>query len=81
MGSKIIYVYADWSGSIRPTLVGNLRVESIRGNEVFSFEYDDNWLNTNQSFVLDPQTRGADGKTGKQAAKESDAIRLLTRCI
>jgi serine/threonine-protein kinase HipA len=31
-----------------------LRAESIRGNEVFSFEYDDNWLHSDQLFVLDP---------------------------
>ena len=54
MASKIIYVYADWLGLNGPSLIGILRAESIRGNEVFSFEYDDTWLNSNQFFVLDP---------------------------
>jgi serine/threonine-protein kinase HipA len=54
MASKIIYVYADWLGLNGPSLIGILRAESIRGNEVFSFEYDDKWLNSNQFFVLDP---------------------------
>ncbi len=54
MASKIIYVYADWLGLNGPSLIGILRAESIRGNEVFSFEYHDNWLKSNQVFVLDP---------------------------
>lgn len=54
MASKIIYVYADWLGLNGPSLIGILRSESIRGNEVFSFEYNDTWLNSNQFFVLDP---------------------------
>jgi serine/threonine-protein kinase HipA len=54
MASKKIYVYADWLGLNGPCIIGILRAESIRGNEVFSFEYDDNWLHSNQLFVLDP---------------------------
>jgi serine/threonine-protein kinase HipA len=54
MASGNIYVYADWIGLNGPLYIGNLRVESIRGNEVFSFEYDNNWLRSDQLFVLDP---------------------------
>ena len=54
MASKNIYVYADWSGSNGPSLIGTLRTESIRGNEVFSFEYDDIWLHSDQLYLLDP---------------------------
>jgi len=54
MASKNIYVYADWSGSNGPSLIGTLRAESIRGNEVFSFEYDDIWLHSDQLYLLDP---------------------------
>ncbi|MCA1758347.1 MAG: HipA domain-containing protein [Bacteroidales bacterium] len=54
MASKNIYVYADWSGLKGPSLIGTLRAESIRGNEIFSFEYDNSWLNSDQLFVLDP---------------------------
>jgi len=54
MASKNIYVYADWSGLSDPLLIGTLRAESIRGNEVFSFEYDKNWLHSDQLFVMDP---------------------------
>ncbi len=54
MASKKIYVYADWFGLNGPSFIGILRGESIRGNEVFSFEYDDNWLHSDQLFILDP---------------------------
>jgi serine/threonine-protein kinase HipA len=54
MASKNIYFYADWSGLNGPSLIGTLRAESIRGSEVFSFEYDNNWLHSDQLFVMDP---------------------------
>jgi serine/threonine-protein kinase HipA len=57
MASKKIYVYADWFGLNGPSFIGILRAESIRGNEVFSFEYADNWLHSDQLFVLDPDLK------------------------
>lgn len=54
MASKDIFVYADWLGLNGAVLIGTLRAESIRGNEVFSFEYDENWLHSDQLFILDP---------------------------
>ncbi len=54
MASKIIYVFADWYEKKSPTLMGALRAESLRGNEVFSFEYDPTWLKNNDALLLDP---------------------------
>lgn len=54
MASKNIYVYADWPELNGPSFIGTLRAESIRGNEIFSFEYNNSWLNSDQLFVLDP---------------------------
>ncbi len=55
---KKIYVYADWIGMSRemitPAPIGILKAEQIRGKEIFSFEYDKDWLNTKPSFLLDP---------------------------
>jgi serine/threonine-protein kinase HipA len=39
-----IWVYADWHGIDEPTLMGILYANRLRGKEIFSFEYDDNWL-------------------------------------
>ncbi len=54
MASKEIFVYANWGRITVPALMGILRAEHIRGNEIFSFEYNKEWLKFNESLVLDP---------------------------
>ena len=51
---KKIYVYADWVELETPTLIGTLSVEFLRGKEIFSFEYANEWLNSNNTQILDP---------------------------
>ncbi|MGP1475417.1 MAG: HipA N-terminal domain-containing protein [Treponema sp.] len=51
--SKNIFVYADWESISKPTLIGILNADLLRGKEIFSFEYDSQWLKT-QQFFLDP---------------------------
>ncbi|MDL2231108.1 HipA domain-containing protein [Porphyromonadaceae bacterium OttesenSCG-928-L07] len=51
---KKIYVYADWIDFESPALMGILSVEFLRGKEIFSFEYADEWLNTANTQILDP---------------------------
>ncbi len=54
MKEKVIYVYADWIED-NPILLGRLFVGVTRGKEMFSFEYDKQWLKRDESiFVLDP---------------------------
>lgn len=51
---KTIFVYENWR-SDNPSLIGKLNTSFIRGQEIFSFEYAAEWLNTfNGSFSLDP---------------------------
>jgi serine/threonine-protein kinase HipA len=56
--TKNILVYADWidmpGRTPVPALIGKLKAEQVRGREVFSFEYDRNWLNSGPAFLLDP---------------------------
>ena len=40
---KTIYVYANWNPGV-PILMGRLYVMNLRNKEVFSFEYDNEWL-------------------------------------
>ena len=47
-----IYTYLDINND--PTLIGTLFVDNTNGNELYAFEYDNNWLNTNNKFLLDP---------------------------
>ncbi|MDL2322436.1 HipA domain-containing protein [Bacteroidales bacterium OttesenSCG-928-A17] len=51
---KKIYVYADWVELESPTLMGLLSVEYSRGKEIFSFEYVNQWLSSNNTRMLDP---------------------------
>lgn len=49
-----IYVFADWRELGTQTFVGVLHSEMVRGNEVFSFFYDESWLSGKSSLMLDP---------------------------
>jgi len=51
---RSIYVYADWDGLETPQLMGILFAELLRGKEIFSFEYDKVWLNSDKAQLLDP---------------------------
>jgi serine/threonine-protein kinase HipA len=51
---KKIYVYADWVELDVPVLMGVLSVDYLRGKEIFSFEYDEKWLKSNNTKTLDP---------------------------
>jgi serine/threonine-protein kinase HipA len=51
---KEIYVYADWHGLKELTLVGKLFAEIHRAKEIFSFEYDQQWLDSKYAQSLDP---------------------------
>ena len=41
---KGILVYASWIGLNGPTLLGTLYPNIVMGNEIFSFEYSRDWL-------------------------------------
>ena len=49
-----IYVYAHWKGMPEPKLIGILSAQQAKGKKAFSFEYDREWLNSEQRFMLDP---------------------------
>jgi serine/threonine-protein kinase HipA len=51
---RVIEVVADWVGLGGPTLMGHLTATSVRGKEVFGFEYDRKWLSTAPRQQLDP---------------------------
>jgi serine/threonine-protein kinase HipA len=54
MSEKNIIVFADWLGLNGPRIMGNLKVNRIRGKEIFAFEYDHIWLKSNHKAHLDP---------------------------
>ena len=51
---KVIYVYENFN-STEPNFLGTLFVESVRGRENYSFEYDAEWLKSSSHYLhLDP---------------------------
>lgn len=57
-----IFVYADWKGLGGATQMGQLHRSTVRGEEVLSFEYDQNWLKQSQPFLLDPRLQFVEGR-------------------
>jgi serine/threonine-protein kinase HipA len=49
-----IYVYAHWKGMQEPKIIGILSAQQAKGKKAFSFEYDKDWLKSEQKFLLDP---------------------------
>lgn len=60
--TKKIWVYADWLGLDHTMTLGILTSQRLRGKEIFFFEYDQNWLKTNSSLLLDPNLGLFQGK-------------------
>ena len=49
---KKLWVYADFHFLPSIEKLGTLNYDRVRGNEVFSFRYDTNWLNQYESIRL-----------------------------
>lgn len=56
-----IWVYADWVGMSEPKCIGLLKAQTGKGKTVFSFEYDKDWINSEEQFILDPDIRWYSG--------------------
>lgn len=51
---RSIKVYAHWLGMEEPKLMGILHSDRLKGKEIFSFEYDKDWLKNGPAQLLDP---------------------------
>lgn len=49
-----ILVYADWKDLQMPISMGTLTATTLRGKEIFAFEYNQDWLKSNY-IQLDPE--------------------------
>lgn len=52
--NKEIYIYFDDRDTESPLFVGVLSAQQVRGREVFSFEFADEWLTNSRCHLLDP---------------------------
>jgi len=58
-----IWVYADWQFLEETQLIGFLTAQRVRGKEIFSFEYAEDWINRqNPILFLDPHLGFYKGK-------------------
>jgi serine/threonine-protein kinase HipA len=53
-GKIDIFVYAHWKGLLHPKIIGILSAHFAKGRKAFSFEYDNEWLKSEQKRLLDP---------------------------
>lgn len=74
--NKNIFVYANWNSEDEHSLLGILSSDVIRGKEVFSFQYDKNWLKENSNFILDPQLQYFEGLQFNSSEKSNFGIFL-----
>lgn len=51
---RSISVYAHWQGMESPFLMGILHSDRLKGKEIFSFEYSNEWLENGSFQLLDP---------------------------
>jgi serine/threonine-protein kinase HipA len=49
-----IYVYAHWQEMFEPKIIGILSAQQAKGKKAFSFQYDNEWIKSEQRFILDP---------------------------
>ncbi len=71
-----IEVWADWLSLERPTKMGTLSAISSRGAEIFSFEYERNWLESEQRTMLDPKLQLFEGEQYNSEKKPNFGVFL-----
>lgn len=71
---KHIFVYADWIGLDGPKLMGVLAIDVVRGEEVFSFSYDDKWIAKGFAQELDPDLQLYSGDQYLEEGKSNFGI-------
>lgn len=71
---KHIYVYADWLGIDGPLLTGVLSADVVRGEEVFSFSYDESWIKKGLAQELDPDLQFYSGDQHLEVGKSNFGV-------
>jgi serine/threonine-protein kinase HipA len=75
-GQRTLEVWADWIGLEQPQRLGTLSASPARGKEIFSFEYDEGWLQSGEAQNLDPALRFFTGPQYPSADKRNFGLFL-----
>jgi serine/threonine-protein kinase HipA len=73
---QMVDVWADWHGLSGATRVGALHGTAARGKQVFSFEYDRSWLDSEHALSLDPSLRLVRGPQYPDASRDNFGVFL-----
>lgn len=71
-----IKVYAHWTGLEHPSLMGMLYSERLKGKEIFSFKYNEAWLKSGNSQILDPKLQFYSGLHFLNGSQENFGVFL-----
>jgi serine/threonine-protein kinase HipA len=71
-----ILTYADWFELKGPQLMGTLSVRHVKGREIFSLAYDEQWLKSGNAQNLDPDLQLFSGPQFLSAKKKNFGIFL-----
>lgn len=74
--NKDIYIYFDDENTAKLVMVGVLSAQQVRGREVFSFEFVDEWLSNSHCHLLDPDLQLYKGKQYLQENKSNFGLFL-----
>jgi serine/threonine-protein kinase HipA len=73
---RCIEVWADWTELNGPLFLGTLCAIPAKGKEIFSFEYDRDWLRSGQAQTLDPALSFYPGPQYVSAGRENCGLFL-----
>ena len=71
-----IQVWADWAALGSATMMGELMVAYVRGKQIFSFEYRQEWLDSGHAQTLDPDLAFFKGKQYADTGRENFGVFL-----
>lgn len=71
-----IQVYADWANPQKPMVMGTLSSQVVRGKEMFSFQYHQDWLESKHVQILDPALQLFKGEQFNNSEKSNFGIFL-----
>ena len=73
---KKIYIYFDDAQTVEPILMGLLTAQLVRGHEVFSFEFTEEWLRDSHCHLLDPDLQLFTGRQYRPEPKSNVSLFL-----
>jgi len=72
-----ILVYAHWLGMLEPKCIGVLSSQQAKGKKAFSFAYNEDWINSKEQVLLDPDITWFSGSNILKIKKTLEYLWIL----